>query len=203
MVAISQIDLLQGLLILLAAILGFLSASVANILKDWVDRRRLRKALYFEIIAMFEALKETAEDLKKNISNSAMTWNERYARFRLAYGYLKDELSADTYRYARATPALFRGIKDVESIDKVYHTFGLFNVESEALGIKTTLPLDPMAQSVLLKTVCEAYLNALKNLFISSTLDKKMLLKAAGVASSKEYWEKLLEGPLPEAQRKK
>lgn len=54
MVAKAQIDLLQYSLTLLAAIIGFLSGSVANILKDWVDRNRLRQALYNEIITMYE-----------------------------------------------------------------------------------------------------------------------------------------------------
>ena len=69
--AILQIDLLQYFLILLAAILGFLSASVANILKDWSDRRRLRKALYSELITMYEISKATAGDLKSYIDDNA------------------------------------------------------------------------------------------------------------------------------------
>ena len=75
-------------MILLAAILGFLSASVANILKDWSDRRRLRKALYSELITMYEISKATAGDLKSYIDDKTLTDDYFYRHFKDAYLYL-------------------------------------------------------------------------------------------------------------------
>jgi hypothetical protein len=203
MVAVAQIDLLVAIS---AVILGFLSGSVvANILKDCVDRRRLRRALYSEIVVMYDALKYIAEDLKKDIDDNTLTWSDRYFRFKHDYGYLKHDLGADAYKYAKETPALFRGLNDVESIDAAYLAFSFFDIELEAADIKTTLPVDPWDQARRLRAVCMTLLKAVEMCFKTSRLDKKMLLKAAdSVASSnKEYLEKLLEEPLPEAQQPK
>lgn len=135
---------------------------------------RLRQALYNEIITVYEALKETTEGLKRDIDDNTLSSSEHYVSFKRDYGYLKIVLSADTYKYAKATPALFRAVKDLESIDTMYSTFRLFENELEAGDIKTTSPKDSFDQAVQLKTVCDAYLEQLEILFEISTLDKKM-----------------------------
>ena len=149
--------------------------------------------------------KKIAEDLKRDIGDNTLTWNDCYFRFKYNYGYLKHELSADTYKYAKATPALFRGLNDVESIDAAYLAFSFFDIELEASDIKTTLPVDPWDQARRLKAVCLALLKALEMCFETSRLDKKMLSKQADKvgSSSKEYWETLLKKPSPDAQQPK
>jgi hypothetical protein len=200
-----QIDLLQDFFILFAVFFGFLLASVAAFLKDWADQGRLRKALYNEIIAMHEALREIAENLKEDIEDNTLTLPERYRRFKSGYGYLKMFLRADAYKDAKATPALFRRVKDAALIDSVYFMFSAFENELEAQDIKMTLPEeDSLDQAVLLRTLCDEYLGYVSLLLETGTLDKKMLLKVADSAAfSKEYWEKLLQEPIPEEQQPK
>jgi hypothetical protein len=55
-------------------------------------------------------------------------------------------LSADTYSYAKATPSIFRGVKDATAIDEVYFTFRLFenvlkvwNIESQIAELKSLI----------------------------------------------------------------
>ncbi|MGA7075329.1 MAG: hypothetical protein WBZ42_02095 [Halobacteriota archaeon] len=199
MAVILQIDLLQFFLALVAAILGFLAASLAPFIKDWDDRRRLRRALYSEIIMMYDALSYISESSKRgnNLSRDNLddeAWKEGYVVVRRSYGYLKNALRGDTYSYAKALPALYYGIKDIKGIESVYIVLNrFFTIECEVLGLEMTHPrANPWNQMEALEFICTRTVNALDRLFKKGMLDKKLLFKESDPASdSREYWKKI------------
>ena len=67
---IAQIEL-QSFFVLLAAILGFISAAAVDLIKDCSTRRRMRRALYREISDMYFTLRFTVRTL-----NTITTWGD-------------------------------------------------------------------------------------------------------------------------------
>jgi|GEM_PF-3106177 hypothetical protein len=196
---ISQFDLLQSSFILFAVFFGFLLASVAAFLKDWSDLRRLREALYRELIIMYDAFKYIEESLKKDIDSKS---GDLESHLKWDYRNLKLQWSADTYTNAKATPVIFLRVEDAESINSVHYAFrSLEKTLENSLEVEITeLTIDLELAADIWK-LYEGCLDSLKEVF-KGKLDKKMLLKAAAsVGSSREYWEELL--PEPEAQQPK
>ena len=168
---IAQIVLQSYFLALLAAILGFISASAVDLIKDWSARRHMRGALYREIGEMYYTLRWAVRGLEDGVEN--------WSVLDVTYDHLEHILSgADAYVAAKALPVLSYRIKDFPEISVVYAAFSMYNTFCRGLGVNSDAFRDNTDdQTAKLKAACENIIDIVEGQI--KRLDKKLLLKAS------------------------
>jgi len=188
---------LPYVLTIVGMIVAFISGSVTNLIKDKIEQMRMRGALYSEIISMHDALRHFSVKLKTIANyqppNKMSEANDLMRREVLT---LQKKLSGDTYKYVKAMPALFLGIKDIHNINDIYNEFSNF-LEFDILEVflSPRHKGDIWEIAALLQDRCQKRIAQLEQSFGVGVLDKRLLLKKASPFLD-PYWEKILKKPL-------
>ncbi|MGB7900946.1 MAG: hypothetical protein WCG09_00635 [Halobacteriota archaeon] len=176
---IAQIEL-QSFFLVLAAILGFISASAVDLIKDWNARRRMRGALYREIGEMYYTLRWAVDGLKEGVEN--------WSVLSVTYELLQHILGADAYVAAKALPVLSYRIKDFPKISVVYTEFSMYNTFCRGLGVYSLAFRDNTDdQTAKLKTACESVIDIVEEQI--KRLDRELLLKASRPEAQRDLRE--------------
>ncbi|MGB8310956.1 MAG: hypothetical protein WCE81_03710 [Halobacteriota archaeon] len=169
-------ELIEGLLLITAAILGFLSASFADFVKNWRKKGQLRRSLYKEIVNMWADLRDfiqATEDLRIKGGSE----------FKKIYIILSSKFQADRYRYAtKSNPMLFDELKEASDIDSIYDKYLVLT------GNETRKALDsltPEAQLRFLHDISTKFAELIEKRLKDSMIDKELLLEVSDPSNQK------------------
>lgn len=114
----AQSTIAEWVKILITAVVAFTSAVLVDMLKTRINERRkrkgLRKAMYDELAALLGTCDAVLEVKNPNREQSEMLMKVLSA------------VSTDVYRMAKADPILFYGLKEWQTLDKLYQKIEIF-----------------------------------------------------------------------------
>lgn len=128
-------ELLEGSLLIAAAVSGFLSGIIVEFFKNLYRKRQLRKSLYREIvIAYFDLMRYVSylkklmekekEEAKEKGKDETETEEIKKMKLELARGNLESILHISSYKYAQLNPPLFYQLKEeADAITSMYEDF--------------------------------------------------------------------------------